>query len=82
MSFPNRVRVLKTSALVGFVAWGFGFPFIGIMEYFRSNVSSDPLPKMILVVVPLLLGSACFVTTLIFCVLYNGLRKFIGGQNA
>jgi len=51
------------------------FPFIGIMEFFRANVSSEPLPKLILVVVPLLMGIVTFTVTLIGCVLYNSIKK-------
>ncbi len=75
MPLPSRIRVFRTSALVALAAAVLAFPFIGIMEFFRSNVSSEPLPKMILVVVPLLMASVTFAATLIGCVLYNWIRR-------
>jgi ABC-type polysaccharide/polyol phosphate export permease len=81
MPLPTRIRVLRTSALVALAAGVLAFPFIGIMEFFRSNVSSEPLPKMILVVVPLLMGGVTFVVTLVGCLVYNGLRKRFSGPS-
>nr|AGY30838.1 hypothetical protein [uncultured bacterium] len=75
MHTPHRIRVLRTSALVALTAIVLAFPFIGIMEFFRANVSSEPLPKFILVVVPLLMGSVAFAVAVIGCVIYNSIRK-------
>ena len=81
MPLPARVRVLRTSAIVGLTAAVLAFPFIGIMEFFRSNVSSEPLPKMILVVVPLLMAGVTFAATFVGCLLYNRIRRVFSAQS-
>jgi hypothetical protein len=81
-SFPARLRVLRTSSLVGLAAGAMSFPFIGIMEFFRSNVTSEPIPGMILVAVPLLMTSVSFMATAAACLAYNGGRRLFRRRSA